>query len=706
MPINLYSDDTSGNISKQFNKHASFYFTLSGLPPNVANQEFNCHFVTTSNQAGVLELADKLTDEINDLATFGHVAYDHELCEEVLIMSVVLCFQADLPMHAEITCTHMPNASLNPCRMCKLKAQTIEDRKSISYIQNFIRRNTQGHRKADIMLHLRPKCRPSPRLWRDTKMKAKYLWKLSKTEPKTLVDNMITDLGVKDNINKYAMDTMREGQDQILIGKIKRLDTEDDRDQLFSPIMRLKGFDGCLDTPVEILHVFLLGVVKYLTGDFMKGLKACHLERLMASWESFNKNSLNIETINSLNMAKHHGSFLGKHFRIVLQAAPFVFYQFMTEEQRHLWISMCQLSTYIFQTRINDMDKYLTELNKSIDNFMWHITKTTCQWVNKPKLHMLLHLPECIQRFGPATLYATEKFKSFNGVLRNASIHSNRHSPGQDIATKFVNDACLRSILSGGLHWNHRTHGRFRADPQVTAIFQNNPAIQNSLGYNHLLVTPQQQQTCVITTPLPKEQKEGVPDFLQRIFFHQLKLFQHDVLKKDYFVLVKKNTTVGSTKDIECVESIWSASLKSQTQYFIKARRFSQGPIHPFYHMKELYATNHIDYFEASDICACLNVQHNCQSGRCQVARGSRNKGPNYEGNQTTLKIRHNDKKSFILNSASLRDPVTHRELAGINTQYPLNWATAIGTGRYRWKHHPVTQTPQTRASSIAPSLI
>jgi hypothetical protein len=34
---------------------------------------------------------------------------------------------------------------------------------------------------------------------------------------------------------------MREGQDQIMIDKIKRLDTDDDRDQLFSPIMRLKG---------------------------------------------------------------------------------------------------------------------------------------------------------------------------------------------------------------------------------------------------------------------------------------------------------------------------------------------------------------------------------------------------------------------------------------------------------------------------------
>ncbi|EFP90030.2 uncharacterized protein PGTG_15878 [Puccinia graminis f. sp. tritici CRL 75-36-700-3] len=450
-------------------------------------------------------------------------------------MSVVLCFQADSPMHAEVTSTHLPNAALNACRMCKLKAKSIEDRRSLHYIQAFIGHNTQGE-----------VTRPSPRSWQETQTGAKYLWRISKTDSKTVVDNMITDLGIKDNINKQAMDIVREGKDQNMINKIRRLDNEDDQGKLFSPILRLIGFDGCQDTPVEILHVFLLGVVKYVTGDFMRGLKAHHLERLMASWEAFNTNSLNIESINPLNMAKHHGSFLGKHFRIVLQAAPFVFYQFMTDEQRLLWISLCQLSTYVFQTRIDDMNVYLQELKNSIDKFMWHITKMTCQWVNKPKLHMLLHLPESIKRFGPATLYATEKFESFNGILRNASIHSNRHSPGRDISITFANEKCLRHIVSGALHWNHRTNGRFRADAQVVDVFRNNPPIQKSLGYNHLLIAPQeQQQPSVVPTSLPKEQRESVPDVLKRNLghhqlrqIHQLKLFQHDVVKKNYFVLV------------------------------------------------------------------------------------------------------------------------------------------------------------------------
>jgi hypothetical protein len=68
MPITLYCDDTSGNQSKRWNKHISFFFTLSGLAPYLTNQQFHCHYLTTSNVAGAMELATPIVGELISVA--------------------------------------------------------------------------------------------------------------------------------------------------------------------------------------------------------------------------------------------------------------------------------------------------------------------------------------------------------------------------------------------------------------------------------------------------------------------------------------------------------------------------------------------------------------------------------------------------------------------------------------------------------------
>lgn len=69
VPLVLYSDDASGNVSKKWNQHMSFYCTLAGLPPKLANQDVNILFLATSNTAGALELADGLVDEFKYVLT-------------------------------------------------------------------------------------------------------------------------------------------------------------------------------------------------------------------------------------------------------------------------------------------------------------------------------------------------------------------------------------------------------------------------------------------------------------------------------------------------------------------------------------------------------------------------------------------------------------------------------------------------------------
>ncbi|KNZ62383.1 hypothetical protein VP01_12774g1 [Puccinia sorghi] len=94
----------------------------------------------------------------------------------------------------------------------------------------------------------------------------------------------------------------------------------------------------------------------------------------------------------------------------------------------------------------------------------------SARWANKNKFHMLLHLPKSIKQSGPPSLFSNKKFESFNKLLQLASIHTNQHSPRQDIAIKCFNFQSLRLILSGAQLTNNCS-GQTLHLPNVTQCF-------------------------------------------------------------------------------------------------------------------------------------------------------------------------------------------------------------------------------------------
>lgn len=64
LPLWTYCDDTSGNITKRWNEHNSFLFTLAGLPRSIVQLPYNVHFLATSNLASPTEMLAKITDEL------------------------------------------------------------------------------------------------------------------------------------------------------------------------------------------------------------------------------------------------------------------------------------------------------------------------------------------------------------------------------------------------------------------------------------------------------------------------------------------------------------------------------------------------------------------------------------------------------------------------------------------------------------------
>ncbi|KAI9103923.1 hypothetical protein DFS34DRAFT_646025 [Phlyctochytrium arcticum] len=98
VPLVLYCDNASGNVSKKWN---GFY---------------NC--IATSKKSSALEMADAVVDDIVEVLEKGIVAFDSIAREEVLAIGSVFCIEGDNPMHAKLCSNTSIGSGLHFCRFC------------------------------------------------------------------------------------------------------------------------------------------------------------------------------------------------------------------------------------------------------------------------------------------------------------------------------------------------------------------------------------------------------------------------------------------------------------------------------------------------------------------------------------------------------------------------------------------------------------
>lgn len=234
--------------------------------------------------------------------------------------------------------------------------------------------------------------------------------------------------------------------------------------------LRIADFDPHCDTPVEILHVILLGFVKYFWRDAIARLKEPEKKVLIARLSSFDVSGLGFPPLSGATLVTYARSLVGRDFRAVVQAAPFVLHGLkgIPSESLDAWAGLSRVVALVWQPEIHDLDVHIVRddpllfwlymlklrsqraLTDAIDYFLNATCRLTPRWFNKPKFHILLHLPEHVRRFGPPMLFATEGFESFNAVIRSFSIHSNHQAPSRDIAAGMAHHNRARHLLSGG----------------------------------------------------------------------------------------------------------------------------------------------------------------------------------------------------------------------------------------------------------------
>ncbi|KAH9818447.1 hypothetical protein DFH28DRAFT_1152318 [Melampsora americana] len=690
IPLVLYCDDLSGNISKKWNKHMAFYFTLAGLPPKLSNQEYNCHFLTTSNTAGALELADPVIDEINKLSSDGFMAYDHVAEDEVLVVPFVLCHLGDSPMHAEVTNTMNPTVSLTPCRICDLKVETLMDKRSTKYVSNFVGVGEDGTK---FSLPLRS--------WSETKKGTHDLWDLAQ-RPGMIgaFESESAALGIRDPLNMFFVKKVQDlhRNPDITkedVAKLCKELNEIFQDRIFNPFIRLKGFDGHRDTPVEILHVVLLGVAKYLLRNRMQRCSAKEKNEIWGRWRSFNISGLNVPPIQPTTMINHLLSLTGKDFRVVLQAAPFIFFHCeMSPEEREAWLTLTHLAPYVFQTEITDVEKYIKDLERHIEMFLKAILQLSAQWCNKPKFHMLVHLSSSICRFVPPSLFATENFEGYNGNTQNHSIHSNHRSPGRDIANSSNNHRLTRSITSGAPMYDKVLKSYVRASKKVTDIFKTNKLFQKSMGYNFSWNQPGQLKTGNAHDTQPSNPRSLIPSIIYDAHHSETwKLLMSMTLTNDQKVMDKdfvsaKLTSSPIGKMIGRVQNIWGFGKCDPEHCVIELIRCKTGDVSVFYGMREIKQTQDTVWVNPGDIDGVLNIQHDCHQSGCTVEKIR----PVMIERKLSKSLEHTavyiETNQFVLNAGGFYSAQLNREWGQLSCADVCSedWMKAIKVGLKNWE--------------------
>ena len=116
-PLILYTDDTSGNRSKKWNKFDCWCMLLAGLPHEQNAKLHNIHLITCSNKVSVLDMAAPMVDELVKLESGDVVMYDAFFKQEVVVLAPILAVLSDNPRHSELL-SHSLGRARKFCRMC------------------------------------------------------------------------------------------------------------------------------------------------------------------------------------------------------------------------------------------------------------------------------------------------------------------------------------------------------------------------------------------------------------------------------------------------------------------------------------------------------------------------------------------------------------------------------------------------------------
>ncbi|KAJ7205461.1 hypothetical protein GGX14DRAFT_644635 [Mycena pura] len=437
--IDYFGDDVSGNRSKSWNKHWNAYMTHRNLPRALLQQEFHVHFISTSPNATITEQFTAFKAVVEQTHKEPVKVRDAETGETTRFSIYGNAGPSDNPMQSEIS-SHIGAKGNYACRKCETGGSE-KDKESNECFHSLFAPGVP--RSRDKIL---------------TELKKQVI--LACAGVAKPIETMQRETGVKDAYTQHWIEHLLEQFKQKKAEKIKShkdIEAElvqwtlDNEEKIYSGFLTLKGFDPTKDTPVEILHTILLGVVKYIWHSSHTNWSAAQKQLYSLRLQATNTDGLSIHAIRANYIMQYANSLIGRQFKTIGQVNVFHVHGFVTDEQFTTWRAVGELAALTWFPEIQKVDEYLYDLRIAAGNVLdaFAVLDPT-KILTKIKLHLLAHLDEDVTAFGPLIGVMTEVYECFNAVFRYCSILSNHRAPSRDIALQLADQEGHKHRITGG----------------------------------------------------------------------------------------------------------------------------------------------------------------------------------------------------------------------------------------------------------------
>ncbi|KAF9229198.1 hypothetical protein BS17DRAFT_792175 [Gyrodon lividus] len=306
VPLIVFIDDISRNISKQWNKHHVVYMSNASMPCEMLEKEFCMCFVSASPHAAPLELICGVKESIKKAANNGVIAWD-------------------------CTLHHEPGKLQTPTSTLAEDKQQLE-----------LEKQSGGTEKVKNAVSKSGICDASSA---------------------AIMDHLL-DLGKQLRKREAGTPAIPEAEvcaelehefEVVLAGWFV--------DDIINPLLGMAGIDIHQDMPMEVLHTILLRTVYILN-------KAHLLGTFQTPLESINKDELSSPTLGADYIVQFKGSLIGKHFKSLVQVMPYLIYDLVPctvledglgkfQDVTEGWTVIGELVVLLWHTQINNVKEYL-----------------------------------------------------------------------------------------------------------------------------------------------------------------------------------------------------------------------------------------------------------------------------------------------------------------------------------------------------------